>query len=264
VRCSKPGVLPLVLLLGACAGGQDDGGVKDRPKDSDLVGDSGGDDSASDDSGGGDSGPDDSGPDDSGEAQTPGWSNLVFPLIQARCDDCHDYWGPESELAYQRLTETRGAEPALVTAGDAAGSVFYQKLGPTPPKGDQMPLQVPEVSEAKIEAIRDWINDGAPEDQLWTVFGELYKGAGSCWNCHRGWGEAGPSNTSALQATLLSRSVGGYTLVVPGDASRSLLYLKLVPSEVPFGQAMPLSYSFVSEEDLTGIAAWIDAGAVFD
>lgn len=193
-----------------------------------------------------------------------GWSNLVFPLIQARCDDCHDYWGPESELAYQRLTETRGAEPALVIAGDAASSLFHQKLGPTPPKGGQMPLQVPALSEAKIEAIRDWINDGAPEDQLWTVFGELYKGAGSCWNCHRSWGEAGPSNTSALQATLLSRSVGGYTLVVPGDAESSLLYLKLVPEKLPFGQSMPLSYSFVSDQELADIAAWIDAGAAFD
>ncbi|MBK9647909.1 MAG: hypothetical protein IPO67_22600 [Deltaproteobacteria bacterium] len=260
MRCSKPGLLPFVLLLGACVGGQDDVGVKDEAQDdSDVVGDSGGDDSAGDDSGG-----DDSASDDSGEEQTPGWSNLVFPLIQARCDDCHDYWGPESALAYQRLTEVRGAEPALVTPGDAAGSLFYQKLGASPPKGGQMPLQVPAVSEAKIEAIRDWINEGAPEDQLWTVFGELYKGAGSCWNCHRAWGEAGPTNTSALQATLLSRSVGGYTLVVPGDAEESLLYLKLVEDKVPFGQAMPLSYSFVSDEDLAEIAEWIDAGAVFD
>ena len=123
MRCSKPGLLPFVLLLGACVGGQDDVGVKDEAQDdSDVVGDSGGDDSGGDDSGGDDSASDDSATDDSGEEQTPGWSNLVFPLIQARCDDCHDYWGPESELAYQRLTETRGAEPALVTAGDAAGS----------------------------------------------------------------------------------------------------------------------------------------------
>ncbi len=261
MRCSKPGLLAVVLLLGACAGGQDDVGVKDDPHvdDSDVADDSDVvDDSASDDTG------EDSASDDTGEAQTPGWSNLVFPLIQSSCDDCHDYWGPESELAYQRLTETRGAEPALVSPGDAAGSPFFQKLGPTPPKGGQMPLQVPALSEAKIEAIRDWINDGAPEDKLWTVFGELYKGSGSCWNCHRSWGEAGPTNTSALQATLLSRSVGGYTLVVPGDADRSLLYLKLVPSKLPFGQAMPLSYAFVSDEDLADIAEWIDAGAVFD
>ena len=52
--------------------------------------------------------------------------------------------------------------------------------------------------------------------------------------------------------------------VVPGDAERSLLYLKLVEDKVPFGQAMPLSYSFVSDEDLAEIAEWIDAGAVFD
>jgi hypothetical protein len=260
VRCSNPGLLTLVLLLGACVGGQDDVGVNDQAGgDSDVVGDSGGDDSALDDSDA-----DDSAVDDSGEAQTPGWSTLVFPLIQARCDDCHDYWGPESALAYQRLTETRGAEPALVSPGDAAGSVFYQKLGPAPSKGGRMPLQVPALSDAKIEAIRDWINDGAPEAQLWTVFGELYKGAGSCWNCHRAWGEAGPTNTSTLQATLLSRSVGGYTLVVPGDAEKSLLYLKLVPEKSPFGQLMPLSYDFVSDDELADIAAWIDAGAVFD
>lgn len=256
MRCSKPALIVALSLLGACAGGRDGASVKDEPQvDSEVVDDS----DATDDSAG-----DSDATDDSAEPEVRGWSNLVFPLIQARCDDCHDYWGPESELAYQRLTETRGAEPALVIAGDSANSVFHQKLGPTPQKGGQMPLQVPAVSEAKIESIRDWINDGAPEDQLWTVFGELYKGAGSCWNCHRSWGEAGPTNTSALQATLLSRSVGGYTLVVPGDAEASLLYLKLVPDKLPFGQVMPLSYSFVSDEDLADIAAWIDAGAAFD
>lgn len=62
----------------------------------------------------------------------------------------------------------------------------------------------------------------------------------------------------------MSRSVGGYTLVVPGDADKSLLYLKLVADKLPFGQAMPLSYPFVSEDDLADIGAWIDAGAVFD
>jgi hypothetical protein len=258
VRCSDPGLLTLALVLSACAGDKGDVSVKDEPSgDTGSV-------NTDDDSGADDSGADDSGADDSGEPRPLGWSDLVFPLIQARCDDCHDYWGPESELAYQRLTETRGAEPALVIPGDAAGSLFYQKLGASPPKGGQMPLQVPALSEAKVEAIRDWINDGAPEDQLWTVFGELYKGAGSCWNCHRSWGEAGPSNTSALQATLLSRSVGGYTLVVPGDADRSLLYLKLVPEKLPFGQLMPLSYEFVSNDDLAALAAWIDAGAAFD
>ena len=52
------------------------------------------------------------------------------------------------------------------------------------------------------------------------------------------------------------------TLVVPGDSTASLLYLKVSSDSPPVGERMPRFLPPLSSADLTLIRSWIDEGAL--
>ncbi len=52
------------------------------------------------------------------------------------------------------------------------------------------------------------------------------------------------------------------TLVVPGDSSASLLYLKVSASAPPVGSRMPLNRSALTQTQINLIRDWIDQGAL--
>ena len=53
-----------------------------------------------------------------------------------------------------------------------------------------------------------------------------------------------------------------FTLVVPGDADASLLYLKVSSNTPPVGSRMPFFRTPLSDDDIEVIRNWIDQGAV--
>ena len=53
-----------------------------------------------------------------------------------------------------------------------------------------------------------------------------------------------------------------HTLVVPGDSSTSLLYLKVSSNDPPVGATMPFIGGRLSSEELALMRDWIDQGAL--
>ncbi len=87
----------------------------------------------------------------------------VFPILEARCIDCHGTDGGWDASTYE-LIMTTGDNGPVVIPGDVEGSLLAQKLIGTHADGDIMPpppLRV--LSEELIQIILDWIAAGALE-----------------------------------------------------------------------------------------------------
>jgi hypothetical protein len=55
--------------------------------------------------------------------------------------------------------------------------------------------------------------------------------------------------------------VGAAPIVIPGDCARSLLYIKLLPSQQPCGSRMPLRDVPLDDDSIDAVCRWIRAGA---
>ena len=82
-----------------------------------------------------------------------------------------------------------------------------------------------------------------------------------CRTCHSYFGAG---SEDELYGVLMEAEVEGHSMVVPGDPDSSLLYLKVAGGEPPVGEAMPLNYAFLEDEELAAVEAWILAGAAND
>lgn len=92
-----------------------------------------------------------------------------------------------------------------------------------------------------------------------------------CTDCHRAGGLADISGIAlrlveGVSYDLLvdqpSSQRSDLTLVVPGDAAASLLFLKVSSNTPPVGATMPLNRARLSSTDLGLIRDWIDQGAL--
>lgn len=89
-----------------------------------------------------------------------------------------------------------------------------------------------------------------------------------CLGCHRPGGSAGyglrltePAGYDLI-VNQPSAQDPTYTLIVPGDSSSSLLFLKLESDTPPVGTRMPPVGGPLSETQIALIADWIDQGAL--
>jgi hypothetical protein len=102
------------------------------------------------------------------------FSKDVLPLLVDRCSVCHveggiaDVQGIPVRLDQARAYDQIVNKPSvqgdftLVVPGDAEASLVYQKIDAgIPPVGARMPLGGPFLDADSIEAIEDWINQGA-------------------------------------------------------------------------------------------------------
>jgi hypothetical protein len=94
----------------------------------------------------------------SAEDSDPVFENVIAPILKDRCVDCHN---PERQKGELDLTTAesflRGGESGpLFEAGDPEHSHLFELVhrGEMPKKGDPL-------SEGQVEAIRQWIEDGA-------------------------------------------------------------------------------------------------------
>ena len=99
----------------------------------------------------------------------------VLPIFQAQCMGCHAEGGSAGitlelteESGYDRVVNQPSVQDAsftLVVPGDADASLLYRKVSSdTPPVGGRMPLFRAPLSDADIEVIRNWIDQGAVRD----------------------------------------------------------------------------------------------------
>lgn len=104
------------------------------------------------------------------------FAKLVFPIIKKNCLPCHaeENFNP-SELSLDTYDQLMagGKHGVPVVPGKSKESILIQKLGPTPPFGDPMPLDPKKkkgetsrksLTADEIKTIADWIDQGAKKN----------------------------------------------------------------------------------------------------
>ncbi len=108
------------------------------------------------------------------------YETLFPPTTNARCSFCHSMppsdisngnlsTGADQDAAYAALvgirsTSSRCAGMTLVEPHAPEASLFLDKFSATPTCGDRMPLGGMALTPAQLDAIRGWIDNGAPND----------------------------------------------------------------------------------------------------
>jgi hypothetical protein len=92
------------------------------------------------------------------------FSRDIQPILSRHgCNSCHGGSGGLVVATVSDMLKGGDHGPAIVP-GDAAASLIIQKLSLTPPFGDRMPRGGAYLSDATIQIIRDWIDQGAPDN----------------------------------------------------------------------------------------------------
>jgi hypothetical protein len=96
-------------------------------------------------------------------------------MVLKPCTSCHagliaQFIGLDmgtQATAYMNLVGKQGtgscAGKALVVKGSAATSLLYEKLT-SPPCGSLMPQNSPPLSQASLDLVKTWIDEGAPDN----------------------------------------------------------------------------------------------------
>jgi hypothetical protein len=199
------------------------------------------------------------------DGSTDLFRNVVVPMFEEKCEDCHFYWGSSDDPDRLWSNMVESEEHDLVEAGDPSESMFYTKMLDTDhadfPEGSRMPLASLSVSFEKLETLAAWIEDGAKESGF-EAYTEIHNEQRyHCFICH---GYFGVSTESDLYDYFMETEVDGHPMLVPGEPESSLVYLKVAGGEVPVGEPMPLNRPYVEDSVLAEIKAWIKAGAEND
>ena len=97
------------------------------------------------------------------QTDSPDFESSIEPIFHQRCYVCH---GPAQQMNGLRLDSREAAlrggnsGPAIVP-GDSARSQLMQRLT-SGKEGFRMPLSGPPLGPGEIDAIRSWIDGGAP------------------------------------------------------------------------------------------------------
>jgi hypothetical protein len=210
----------------------------------------------------------------------------VAPIFANKCTICH--WpgnatgldltapfDPDHGLVGRPTSFTDSASEYLVDPGNVANSSLITKVSdpslPSEEEGKAMPWQVPRLTTAELDAIRQWIADGAKddsffEDQVAPIFGTevtLGSQAGKCTWCHAPDGPDGMSVTDVfneLTGLVNADSRYGGKLVVPGDVADSTLIEKLAGDTRP-GSQMPYHPAPLTDAEIDRLTRWVAAGA---
>ncbi len=169
-----------------------------------------------------------------------------------------------------------GRGPAMVP-GDSRSSLLYQLV--THSQDPAMPLGAEPLSAEVAALIALWIDLGAPfaesHPEHASNVGDLLAGSHSsssggflrvqptleakCLTCHGGRFRQAGLDLSTREK-LLAGSDEHEDVVVPGDAGASLLVKKIRHQHEP---GMPYQNQQLSEEEITDIVAWVEAGAPY-
>ena len=153
----------------------------------------------------------------------------------------------------------------LILAGDADNSYLVRKIEGI--AGTRMPKDLPALSPDKIQAIRDWVNNGALGPSLRSIQQNIL--SPRCIACHSVSGGA-PEGLNLDDGQAWSNLVGIQRLssteirVVAGDSDSSFLIDKLEGNNLGGlrGDRMPLSATPLDQNTIDVIRLWIDQGAM--
>ena len=152
-----------------------------------------------------------------------------------------------------------------IKPGDSGNSYLVQKLEGTAASGLQMPRNRTPLPVETIQAIRDWIDNGALGPTLSSIQSNVFTPV--CTQCHSGPTPTGNLNLekgrSFASLVGVKRQFDPEIRVVAGSAKKSFIIDKLKGNNLggSRGDRMPLGGPFLDPETIDVIAQWIDAGA---
>jgi formylglycine-generating enzyme required for sulfatase activity len=186
----------------------------------------------------------------------------IKPLIESACLRCHHEGSDEGGL----LLDSKEAAGETIVSGKAAESSFYSRLLLAADEEGAMPPEGPRIEGRQLEAVRQWIDEGAPwpadsklEIQPRIDFSahvqpilETY-----CISCHAGQHLEGDVDLSTAEAALATDG-----LLVPYQPEESSLFVT-VSAEKDDPQLMPPldKDGPLSKEDVETLRLWIAQGA---
>ena len=154
----------------------------------------------------------------------------------------------------------------IIAPLDADNSYLVRKIEGN--AGTRMPLDLPALTTDKIQAIRDWVNNGALGPSLTSI--QLSVFDAFCITCHFGTAPAGSLNLEDGQSRSnlvgIQRPFDPEIRVVAGNANSSFLIDKLEGNNLggARGDRMPIGGQFLSQNTIDVIRLWIDRGALDD
>jgi len=186
------------------------------------------------------------------------FANTILPILSTSCaySGCHSSDNPQEGIdltSYQSIMAS-----GVIEKGNASQSELYEVLVEDDPE-DRMPFNLPPLSEDKIAAIRNWINQGAKNNYCdaacdttnFTYSGAIMKiMADNCTGCH------GPN---VANAGIRLDSHGAVASV----ASSGLLMGVITHTSgtpMPYS-ANPANQRKLSECTITQVRKWVEAGA---
>ena len=194
-------------------------------------------------------------------AQAPGFERDVLPIFTAHCFACH---GGTSMVGLDLRTATsvlKGSHHGpVVKSGSPEESLLYQKVSARemPPKAFNLDL-----SEAQIETLRKWIEEGTPHESVLPVLGAEQQRRfleealpifeAKCLACHGQENPPGGLDLKTLEGTLRGSENG--PVVVEGASEQSILIRMVSAGSMP----PPGVGSSLTDQEIQSLRAWIDA-----
>ncbi|HEY4310038.1 MAG TPA: PSD1 and planctomycete cytochrome C domain-containing protein [Pirellulales bacterium] len=188
----------------------------------------------------------------------------IQPLLIAKCVRCHGAQTQKAELALHTSAGVQkgGESGAVITPGKSADSPLYEKIhaGEMPPDGEN-PL-----SEAEVETIRRWIDDGASfgdeaaSEQTVGYHDVLPILLLRCTSCHGRQRREGELDLRS-RASMLKGGKSGPALV-PGKPEESLLIKRIHAEEMPpRPRLVEAMVKPIEAAELAKLERWIASGA---
>lgn len=93
----------------------------------------------------------------------------IQPIFNTSCVVCHSTAAPLNGISFSNYAAVMASSGTsygglIVLPGNAAGSPLVDKIEPSPAQGTRMPQGGSPLSATQISKIRQWINDGAPNN----------------------------------------------------------------------------------------------------
>lgn len=214
----------------------------------------------------------------------------IQPIFNVKCISCHH---PESAIdvdltnpfdpdhgivGRENTWVPNGSEQTLIVdPGNLSNSFLIKKLESESlddhVDGAPMPLPVERVTADELESIKQWIRDGALNDDFFAqnvapIFGTqitLGRAAGKCTWCHY---PGSPTGLDVLDPFDPEEGMVGREsnyrgmIVAPGDVEGSFLIEKLEQMRPAGGNPMPYQPPRLTAEELARVRAWIGQGAL--
>jgi hypothetical protein len=220
----------------------------------------------------------------------------IKPIFESSCVYCHYTGGILIDIA-NPFAPTTGlvdadntwavAHPEAglplknVSPGNPAQSFLMMKISGealSSSAGSPMPWQLERLSDVDIAALRQWILDGAKNDDVYAssihpIFGTprvLGAGGGKCCYCHFAGGQApnleDPFDPSSGAVGLTSERMSSQKVIEPGNPDASFLMTKVSSTSLAstLGNPMPFRPEPLAAADVALVRAWIAAGAKND